>query len=71
MVGDSAGLNRLTDSYGFSHLSRAITVNASLSKPFWNDAQFQDKGVQHGHRTGDGVVHGAGLVYRLIGDVYQ
>lgn len=36
MVGDSSGLNRCTDSYGFAHMMRLLWFNAALSKPFWN-----------------------------------
>ena len=43
MVGDSQGLNRLTNTYGFLHLACAIQFNASLPKPFWQDARFKNK----------------------------
>ena len=43
IAGYSPGLNRLTDTYGFSHLTRAIQFNESLSKPFWKEAHLKNK----------------------------
>ena len=52
MVGDSHGPKRCTDSCGFSHLTRGITFNAALSKPFWNDDRFKDKVFDTGTAAG-------------------